>query len=95
MQSMAGIAEDVSDPASQKAAFTFLGRCVTTWTATATNGDPAAPKPLPGLERFIYERIVPAAFRVPAAPDLNVKDGQVTVVRVVLFHFEQKMLSCW
>lgn len=78
MQSMAGIAEDVSDTSSQKAALSFLTRCITTW-ATPANGD-AENKPLPGFERFLYERIVPAAFRVPAAPDLNLKDGQVTVV---------------
>ncbi len=77
---MAGIAEDVSDPASEKAAFTFLGRCVTTWATPPTAVNGVTHNPLPGFERFIYERIVPAAFRVPAAPDLNVKDGQVTVV---------------
>ncbi|KIY72334.1 ARM repeat-containing protein [Cylindrobasidium torrendii FP15055 ss-10] len=83
MQNMAGIAEDVSDPGSEKLAFIFLNRCVTAWMSAESDSS----KPLPGFEQFIYERIVPAAFRVPAAPGLNVKDGQVTVVLHELANF--------
>ncbi len=85
MQSMIGIAEDASDPPSQKSAFNFLGRCVTIWAAppqAATVG-PEPVESIPGFEGFVYERLVPTAFRVPAAPDLNVKDGQVTLVRLL------------
>ncbi|SJL09633.1 probable Exportin-T [Armillaria ostoyae] len=82
IQSMIGIAEDASDPPSQKSAFNFLGRCVTIWAALpqAATSSSEPVEPLPGFERFVYERLVPTAFRVPAAPDLNVKDGQVTLV---------------
>jgi len=42
---------------------------------------------LPGFDRFICERIIPAAFRVPCSPDFNLKDGQVIVVS---FHKDEK-----
>jgi exportin-T len=78
LTSMKQVAEDPSDPASQKAAFVFLGRCVFVWGVLpsadgATGG-------LPGFERFIYERLVPSAFRVIALPQFNIKDGQILVV---------------
>ncbi|KAF8968103.1 armadillo-type protein [Flammula alnicola] len=73
---MQRLAEDVLDPTSQKSALIFLSRCVTVW------GQPAEHprRSLPGFERFIYERLVPTAFRVPSLPNFNLKDGQMTVV---------------
>ena len=83
IQSMQQLAEDVSDPASEKAALTFLNRCVTVWVQSAENvptGNEEGIESLPGFERFIYERLVPIAFRVPSMPNFNFKDGQMTVV---------------
>ena len=80
---MLRIVEDVSDPASQKAALVFLSRCVQVW------GQPAGSQPqngsepstgLPGFERYIYEQLVPTAFGVMALPNFNPKDGQMIVV---------------
>ena len=81
---MQRLAEDVSDPPSQKVAITFLSRCVTIWgqpipDSSATNGQQHS-EGLPGFERFIYERLIPTAFRVPSLPNFNLKDGQMTVV---------------
>ncbi|KAJ7274411.1 armadillo-type protein [Mycena haematopus] len=77
MESMLVIAADISDPACQKAALTFLNRCITIWgqpTSSAANST-AENKALPGFEQYIYERIVTTVFRVPSLPDFNLKDA--------------------
>jgi exportin-T len=76
---MQRLAEDVSDPPSQKVAFAFLNKCVSTWGQPSNDGQ-TAQDGLPGFERFIYERLVPTAFRVPSLPEFNLKDGQMMVV---------------
>jgi exportin-T len=77
IETMQQLIEDISDPGSQKVAVIFLSRCVTVW-GRETN------EALPGFDRFIYERLVPTAFRVPSLPGFNTKDGQMMVVS--LFH---------
>jgi exportin-T len=82
---MLQLAGDTSDTQSQRAAVSFLSKSVNVWGQPllgAANGE-AVPGPLgvPGFERFVYEGIVPTAFAVLSLPDLNVKDGQVIVVR--------------
>ncbi|KAI3604817.1 hypothetical protein WG66_008673 [Moniliophthora roreri] len=100
METMRMLSEDVSDPPNQKAAFTFLARCVTAWAGLnqpsappASNGNinhnPLNDVGLPGFERYIYERLVPTAFSVPSVPNLNLKDGQVTVVLHEIANFFQ------
>lgn len=89
LTSMEQLAEDLSDPSSQKAAFQFLGRCVAVWgqppaPAAAPAGANGAAEPsqgLPGFERFIYDRLVPSAFKVLSSPQFNIKDGQMLTVR--------------
>ncbi|KAF8808727.1 ARM repeat-containing protein [Phlegmacium glaucopus] len=84
IDTMQQLIEDVSDPVSQKVAVIFLSRCVTVWGIPI----PSPPIPdgqetnqgLPGFDRFIYERLVPAVFRVPSLPGFNPKDGQMMVV---------------
>jgi exportin-T len=76
---MLSLAEDASDPSSQKAAFVFFNKCVTCWGKPIIENAPDQ-EGLPGFGRFIYERIVPLAFRVPSSPDFNLKDGQTIVV---------------
>ena len=78
---MLRIAEDPSDPSSEKAAFSFLGRCITVWAEPAKT--PGEHQVLPGFERFVYERVVPTAFAVLSLPQFNIKDGQIVVVSVV------------
>lgn len=81
---MQQLAEDVNDPSSQRAAFQFLGRCVTTWLEpiAAPNGQAnGQSQSLPGFERYVYERLIPSAFSVLASSQFNVKDGQMLVVR--------------
>jgi exportin-T len=81
-------AGDTSDPACQKLALTFLSRCVTAWgqldtPAPATNGKDQThgiSDSLPGFDRFIYETIIPLAFRIPSMSNFNIKDGQMLVV---------------
>ncbi|PPQ69074.1 hypothetical protein CVT26_003549 [Gymnopilus dilepis] len=83
LEMMQRIAEDVLDPASEKVAVVFLSRGVSVWgqpvPAPGENGQQAS-EGLPGFERFIYERLIPTAFRVPSLPNFNLKDGQITVV---------------
>jgi len=81
------VAEDVSDPANQKVAITFFNRCVAVWgqpapdsSVVSTNGQRGTNQSLPGFDRFIYERLIPTAFRVPSLPNFNPKDGQMIVV---------------
>jgi exportin-T len=87
---MLQLVEDVSDPASQKAALAFFGRCVQVWGQPASgqgqNGSETGAS-LPGFERFIYEQLVPTAFGVMALPNFNPKDGQMMVVRYSLSSF--------
>ena len=78
LESMLRLAEDPSDPTSEKAAFSFLGRCMTVWAEPPKT--PGAQQVLPGFERFIYERVVPTAFAVLSLPQFNIKDGQIVVV---------------
>ena len=77
---MQQLIEEVSDPGSQKVAVIFLSRCVTAW-GRESNEDEC----LPGFDRFIYERLVPTAFRVPSMPGFNPKDGQMMVVSLFFF----------
>ncbi|KAH9903044.1 ARM repeat-containing protein [Cubamyces lactineus] len=87
LESMLRLAEDPSDPASEKAAFSFLGRCTTVW-AEAPKA-PGSQQVLPGFERFIYERAVPTAFAVLSLPQFNIKDGQIVVVLQEIANFLQ------
>jgi exportin-T len=89
---MLSIAEDISDPSSEKAAFVFLGRCVQAWGQIDPTSSVAGhtPQPemqgtLPGFDQFIYQRLIPTAFRVPSLPAFNIKDGQMVSVRSFFF----------
>ncbi|KAG8712895.1 pre-tRNA nuclear export protein [Ceratobasidium sp. 395] len=86
VQSIATLAEDVTDPGSVKLALAFLAKSATAF-AQAPNAPGAQPKPnapaatiqfdvVPGYQSFMYERLVPLAFSIPANPSFNVKDGQ-------------------
>lgn len=81
---MQRLAEDVSDPASEKAAILFLSRAASTWGQHIASPSPSengqTSGGLPGFDRFIYEHLVPIAFRVPSSPQFNMKDGQMMVV---------------
>ena len=82
---MLQLAGDGSDTQSQKASFAFLSKSVGVWgqpSSDATNGGivPGS-HGVPGFERFVYDNVVPTAFAVLSQPELNIKDGQVLVVR--------------
>ncbi|TBU33297.1 ARM repeat-containing protein [Dichomitus squalens] len=87
LESMLRLAEDPSDPVSEKAAFQFLGRCVSVWAEPPKA--PGAQQILPGFERFVYERMVPSAFAVLSLPQFNIKDGQIVVVLQEIANFLQ------
>lgn len=105
---MQSLAEDVSDPVCQRAAFTFLGRCVGIWGqvepfSAELNGNALTQsRGVPGFERFVYERLVPAAFIVLSSPQFNLKDGQMLVVsteptyiwddNIQAYHLHQQVL---
>ncbi|KAF8638342.1 hypothetical protein AX17_002362 [Amanita inopinata Kibby_2008] len=81
IENMDQIAQDISDSASQKSAISFLNRSVAIWgQPVAVPVDGNAQEGLPGFETFIYDRLIPVAFRVPSLPGFNVKDGQMTTV---------------
>ncbi|KAJ7104182.1 armadillo-type protein [Mycena belliarum] len=88
MEAMLGIAGDISDPPSEKAALVFLSRAIAIWgqpamSASSGNG-------LPGFERYIYERIVVTVFRIPSLPEFNLKDPGLTPV----LHEIANLLQC-
>ncbi|KAG8733054.1 pre-tRNA nuclear export protein [Ceratobasidium sp. 423] len=80
VQSIASIAEDLSDPASARLALTFLARSTVAFAQAADAPGASAPSAqldaVPGYQTFIYERLVPLAFGIPASPSFNIKDGQ-------------------
>lgn len=87
LESMQSLAENLADPSSQRAAFTFLGRCVSIWgqlgpAGDASNGNGESSS-LPGFERFVYERLVPVAFGVLSSPQFTLKDPQMMAVSIV------------
>lgn len=88
LENVCQFAQDISDPISQKSAFSFFGRCVQVWCnpqPSPAGGNVPGPQILPGFERFVYERLVPAAFAVLSSPQFNPKDGQMlTVSHVIL-----------
>jgi hypothetical protein len=111
IDTMQRFAEDVSDPANQKVAVIFFSRCVSTWGQPflnspdiASNGHHGGNQGLPGFERFIYERLIPTAFRVPSLPNFNPKDGQMMVVSPIylcgiqkfreVYRFYTKLQTC-
>lgn len=93
---MLQVAQDVTDPTTQKVAISFFCRCVSIWGQpvpdAASSGEPTpSTQALPGFDRFIYERLVPAAFAVPSLPNFNPKDGQMIVVSMSSLSCQDKL----
>lgn len=87
LESMQSLAENLSDPSSQRAAFTFLSRCVLVWgqlgpdqTTPAKGKEVIQSHGLPGFERFVYERLIPGVFGVLSSPQFNLRDPQMLSV---------------
>ena len=84
------LATDVSDMASQKLALIFLFKFVTTFGATQSNGATVPAKTngatisVPGIEQFIYNRILLACFTIPSLPDFDPKDAMAVIVCITL-----------
>ncbi|KAJ1307606.1 hypothetical protein OPQ81_001701 [Rhizoctonia solani] len=80
VQNIASIAEDLSDPASSRLALTFLAKSTVAFAQAPDAPGASAPSVqldvVPGYQTFIYERLVPLAFGIPASPSFNIKDGQ-------------------
>lgn len=82
LESVVSVAYDPSDPPCQKVAFHLLARLTTHFGGTAQTsnaGNIAETGPqvtVPGYEQYIYEKLIPMAFEVPAMPTFNMKDGQ-------------------
>ncbi|KAI9566771.1 armadillo-type protein [Boletus coccyginus] len=92
LENVCRYAQDLSDPHSQKSAFSFFGRCVQVWCnpqPLSTSASATRPQTLPGFERFAYERLVPTAFAVLSSPQFNPKDGQMLMVLLEIANFLQ------
>jgi exportin-T len=76
--------------ASQKLALIFLFKFVTTFGTAPSNGAAVPAKtngttiPVPGIERFIYNRILLACFTIPSLPDFDPKDAMAVIVCTTL-----------
>jgi len=75
------VAQDMTDPQSEKFAFQFLAKAASAWArlSNGTNGTVPADS-IPGFERFLYDHVLPLAFKVPSLPEFNIKDGQMVTV---------------
>lgn len=83
------MASDTSDPLNQKLALIFLTKFISLFGYAAlpveTNGTSASGIILvPGIEQFIYQRVLVVAFSIPFRPEFNVKDGQSIAVGIYL-----------
>lgn len=88
-----GFAIDTTYPPLQRTAFALLacfttlfgapeGSIVTVRDRSKSNATQELQvHHVPGFERVVYERLIPMAFDVPAAPNFNIKDGQSLQVR--------------
>ncbi|RKP04898.1 armadillo-type protein [Thamnocephalis sphaerospora] len=65
-------ARDCSSVATQKLAFSLLGKMTSAWAGTTQAGTTV----LPGFEQFLYTEIIPVCFEVPMKPEFNMADGQ-------------------
>ncbi|KAI0766752.1 armadillo-type protein [Irpex lacteus] len=65
----------------------LLGACSTSEDVSDPSSQSSA---IPGFERFVYERLIPAAFSVLASPQFNIKDGQMLVVLHEICNFLQR-----
>lgn len=87
LNTMIQLANEFDDAPSQKAAFTFMARCVTVWgkpdAPNGTSNGNIAPvtRQIPGFGEYIYKTFVPTAFTVLSSPSLSVKDPQILLVR--------------
>lgn len=92
LENMCRLAQDMSDPPSQKATFAFFGRAVQVWCRPEPRrGD--VQQGLAGFERFVYERLIPTAFAVLSSPQFNIKDGQMVTVMLEIANFLQVVYS--
>nr|XP_019009359.1 exportin-T [Kwoniella pini CBS 10737]OCF48140.1 exportin-T [Kwoniella pini CBS 10737] len=72
------LAQDCSDPGSQRFAFGFFARSVIAW-GTSPEAAARPPQALPGYENFIYQRLLPACFEVPAQKDFKIRSSTLTL----------------
>ncbi|TXT13691.1 hypothetical protein VHUM_01058 [Vanrija humicola] len=117
LTSLVALAEDSSDAAAQRLAWSFLAKSIIAWgTSSAAATEPSvfadsamshlskqvasgqavatnqhaipknerAAQALPGYETFVYQRLVPAAFAVPAAASFNLKAGQPVLAEIAI-----------
>lgn len=87
LETVLQMATDPSDALSQKLALAFISKFLVLFghAPPTTNGDGSAPATnsafiVPGIEQFIYQRILVVAFSVPFLPDFNLKDAQSLAV---------------
>ena len=85
------MAADPSDTLNQKLALAFLSKFLSLFghAAPTANGDGSGPATngaivVPGIEQFIYQRILVVAFSIPFLPDFNLKDAQALAVSVLI-----------
>lgn len=78
------MATDTSDPLNQKLALMFVTKFISLFghATPPTNGTGVDGGIIivPGIEQFIYQRVLVVAFSVPFLPEFNLKDGQAIAV---------------
>ncbi|OCF35216.1 exportin-T [Kwoniella heveanensis BCC8398] len=79
LTTLLGLTQDCSDPDSQRFAFGFFSRSVIAWGTSPEAAAGPARQALPGYENFIYQRLLPACFEVPARREFNIRGGNLTL----------------
>jgi exportin-T len=80
------MATDSSDTLNQKLALSFISKFLSMFghaSPTTIDGSTAPTNGaiiVPGIEHFIYQRILVVAFSIPFVPEFNIKDAQSLAV---------------
>ena len=87
LETVLQMAADPSDTLNQKLALSFISKFLSTFghAPPTTNGGGSTAVInsaiiVPGIEQFIYQRILVVAFSIPFAPEFNIKDAQSLAV---------------
>jgi exportin-T len=87
LETILQMATDTSDPLNEKLALIFVTKFISLFghaTQPANGAGTAANGVIivPGIDQFIYQRVLVVAFQIPFLPDFNLKDGQSIAVSV-------------
>ncbi|KAG5437058.1 hypothetical protein PCANB_001179 [Pneumocystis canis] len=82
LRSIIHFALDISDPSTEKIAFSILNKMVTMWTSDKSQIDDIKIKIVPGFDQFIFQSLSSLCFEVPLKQSFNPHDSQAVMVNL-------------